>query len=135
MMLRINSHKSLERFMLFSFVGTIGFVVDVAVLGGLLSLRISPYIGQVVAYLVAATVTWGLNRKYTFRSSKSHEPQRQLVVYLGVNVLGGAVNYGVYAIGIHFFSIIYLHPFLGVALGSLSGLMINFIMSKRIVFR
>lgn len=125
------------QFLRFCMVGTIGFVVD----AGMLHIMVEvcsggPYDSRVVSFLVAATATWALNRRFTFRSSKAHRARaRQWGLYVTVNAMGGAVNYGVYALCVHGSQLVSSYLFLGVAAGSLAGLLVNFLASKFLVFR
>jgi putative flippase GtrA len=55
--------------------------------------------------------------------------------YLGAMSLGGAVNYGSYAACIAASASCARVPALGVAIGSIAGLALNFLVSKHFVFR
>jgi putative flippase GtrA len=124
------------QFIRFTLVGGIGFVVDAGLLRLLLVLGLGYYGGRVVSFLAAATTTWLLNRSFTFRreSSAVGHPAGEWVAYLGVMVIGGAVNYGTYAAAIELSELVRRHPELGVALGSLAGLCINFWSAKLMIF-
>ncbi len=126
----------LRQFGLFSAVGVVGFLVDSSVLYTVLVLAdTNPYAGRLFSYLAAATTTWALNRRFTFSQRRSGDPQKEWAAFLAVNLVGGAVNYLVYSSIIYTFSSQGLFPLLGVACGSLSGLVINFSLSKAWVFR
>ncbi len=120
----------------FSAVGAAGFVVDLAVLYAAAPLA-GWYGGRVVSFVAAATATWWLNRRFTY----AHVPQPHGTSTLGqylrylVSMLGGAaVNYSVYAATLHF--VLSPHaPALGVALGSIAGLAVNFLSAQFLVFR
>lgn len=121
---------------LFSAIGVVGFLVDAAVLYAMLIfLSLNPYGARLVSYLAAATTTWILNRNLTFRDNRSANPHREWVAFLAVNVIGGVVNYLVYSGIIYSFSGKGLFPLLGVACGSLAGLLFNFSLSRTLVFR
>ena len=85
----------------------------------------------------AATVPWILNRSFTFRrdapSAFAH-PATEWLSYLGLMLIGGVANYGAYALAIATSETVRAHVWLGVALGSLAGMVINFWTSKRIIF-
>jgi putative flippase GtrA len=125
------------QFVRFCMVGTIGFVVDAGTLHIMVEVFSGgPYYSRVVSFLVAATATWALNRRFTFRSSVAHRARaRQWGLYVTVNAMGGAVNYGVYALCVHGSQLVSSYLFLGVAAGSLAGLLVNFLASKFLVFR
>lgn len=122
------------QFLRFGVVGTAGFVVDTAVLYAGLALGLGLYSGRAISYLAAATTTWALNRAWTFRTA-SHVPMaRQWALFLLVNLIGFACNYGTYALLVAGVPLVAAHPVLGVAAGALAGMVGNFWLSRRFVF-
>jgi putative flippase GtrA len=122
-------------FLRFGVVGTIGFVVDTAVLYGAMSLGAGPYSGRVASYIAAATTTWALNRAWTFRGRGEGPAARQWILFLVVNLVGFASNYGTYAALIAWVPEVARHPVIGVAAGALAGMVGNFLLSRHLVFR
>ncbi|KQU82655.1 polysaccharide synthesis protein GtrA [Variovorax sp. Root318D1] len=121
-----------RQFLSFAVVGAIGFVVDVAVLY-LMAPLLGWYGARVLSFLAAATATWALNRRYTFRRSEA-SVLREYLGYL-VTMLGGAVvNYGAYVLVLNWASGPWA-PAAGVALGSCAGLVVNFLSARYLVFR
>ena len=57
--------KLAREFLSFAVVGTIGFVVDLGVLY-VVAPTLGWYGGRVLSFLAAASVTWALNRRFTF---------------------------------------------------------------------
>ena len=125
----------LMEFLRFGVVGTIGFVVDTAVLYAGLALGLGLYGGRAVSYLVAATTTWALNRLWTFRGRGEGPAHQQWALFLVVNLVGFAMNYGTYAVLIAFVPVVAAHPVLGVAAGAIAGMFGNFVLSRQLVFR
>lgn len=123
------------QFLQFGMVGTIGFVVDTAVLYAGLALGLGLYGGRALSYVAAATTTWALNRAWTFRAADRTPAARQWAVFVLVNLLGFACNYGTYAVLVASMPVVAAHPVLGVAAGSLAGMVGNFVLSRRYVFR
>ena len=124
-----------RQFLSFGVIGAVGFVVDVAVLyAALHGLATGYYLGRLLSYLAAASTTWYLNRHFTFARSEDDGLLVQWLTFLLVNAFGGLVNYAVYC------GVIYLAPeqiwtpAAAVAAGSISGLALNFISSKKLVF-
>jgi putative flippase GtrA len=123
------------QFLRFAIVGAAGFVVDAGCLylvvhelgGGL-------YIGRLVSYLTAASFTWALNRRYTFGSRSNDKLSREWLRFLAANAVGGLINYSVYAVLVSASEVVSMWPVIGVAAGSLAGLIANFILSRRFVF-
>ncbi|MFM7416611.1 MAG: GtrA family protein [Alphaproteobacteria bacterium] len=125
----------LMEFLRFGVVGTIGFVVDTAVLYAGLALGLGLYGGRAVSYLVAATTTWALNRLWTFRGRGDGPVHQQWALFLLVNLVGFAMNYGTYAALIAFVPLVAAHPVLGVAAGAIAGMFGNFVLTRQLVFR
>lgn len=126
----------LRRFVRFSLIGIVGFVVDASTLSLCVwALQLGPYEGRVVSYLVAATTTWLLNRRFTFADAAHGWAPVQWSRFLAVNAIGGAVNYGTYAGLIATADLVASQPVLGVAAGSFAGLIFNFTGSRLLVFR
>ena len=119
---------------MFGTVGTIGFLFDTATV---YSLRhsLGLYGAGMVAYVVAATVTWLLNRLWTFRGSGSGPIHRQWVRFLAVNLLGFVLNRGTYALLVTFVALCAAQPVFAVAAGALAGMFLNFKLSRSLVFR
>jgi len=127
------SHTLLQ-FLRFGVVGSIGFVVDTAVLYGGLALGLGLYAGRAVSYLAAATTTWALNRVWTFRGQGTASALQQWATFVLVCLIGFAFNYGTYALMVATMPLVAEHPVLGVAAGSLAGMIGNFLLSRRFVF-
>ena len=136
----------MNRFLEFCVVGTIGFVID----AGILQLLTTEYgvgllVGRVFSYVVAATVTWSLHRKFTFAdvvaSARVKGPVTAASLadewtrFVVANAMGAAVNYGAYAVCILVGALFRAYPVLAVAVGSIIGLFFNYFASRRFVFR
>jgi putative flippase GtrA len=124
-----------SRFLRFSAVGVVGFLIDAGVLQMLLVLGQGPYLGRLASFLAAATGTWLLNRRYTFRATTTRALHREWLHYLALMVVGGAVNYGVYAACLVTLPLVRAYPVIGVAVGSCAGLVVNFLSARFLVFR
>lgn len=124
----------LHEFMKFGTVGGVGFVCDAATvyaLRGWLGL----YGAGMVSYFVAATVTWSLNRVWTFRGRGSLPAHRQWALFLATNLLGFVLNRGAYATLITVSAFCRAWPVLAVAAGAGAGMFVNFGLSRNVVFR
>ena len=122
-------------FLRFCAAGVAGLLVDTAVLYATAPL-LGWYGARVVSFLAAATATWWLNRHYTFTASGSIPLKAvccQYLRYLQAMMLGGLVNYLVYAATILFITAP-AAPMIGVALGSCAGLSFNFVGARCWVF-
>ncbi|WP_439595030.1 GtrA family protein [Falsiroseomonas sp.] len=134
---RLGSQRrdGLLQFLRFGVVGTVGFLVDTAVLYAGLALGLGLYSGRALSYVAAASTTWALNRAWTFRDAPRAPLARQWVMFLLVNLVGFACNYGTYAALVAFLPFVAAHPVLGVAAGAIAGLAGNFFLSRRFVFQ
>ncbi len=119
----------------FALIGAAGFGVDTAALYAALGLGLGLYTGRIVSYLVAATFTWAMNRRYTFTRAVPSDPFEQWLKFLAANAVGALVNYGTYAALVTFVAGVRDWPVLGVAAGSIAGLGFNFTVSRGWVFR
>ncbi len=127
--------RLLQEMLRFGVVGGAGFVVDAGVLLAMLALGMGPYGGRVVSYLAAASATYALNRAWTFADRpKSQNPLRQWALFVLLNLLGFACNYGTYAALLTWVPLVAAWPVLGVAAGALAGMTGNFLLSRRFVF-
>lgn len=121
-------------FLRFGLVGTLGFLVDTATVYATAPL-VGLYGAGLLAYVVAASVTWFANRIWTFRASPPAPMHRQWALYLAANSLGFVLNRGTYIVLIATLAVCREHPVLAVAAGAIAGLFANFSLSRRVVFR
>jgi putative flippase GtrA len=131
------SRRLMGELLRFGVVGVAGFVVDAGVLVAGIALGTGPWFGRVLSYLAAASTTFALNRAWTFRDAArpaGRAAARQWGLFLLVNLLGFACNYGTYAALLASVPLVAAHPVLGVAAGSLAGLLGNFLLARRFVF-
>ena len=127
---------------MFSASGVIGLLVDLSTLY-VASMLLNLYAARIVSFLTAVFSTWLLNRTFTFRVSETSAlPKTNLIKhlmfeffhYLTANISGGLVNLAVYSTFISF----NLEPsdkYIATCMGSLSGLLLNFTLSKFFVFQ
>ncbi|EHM02360.1 GtrA-like protein [Acetobacteraceae bacterium AT-5844] len=134
---RLNpAHAALIGEMLrFGVVGTLGFVVDTATLYAAMAAGAGLYLGRVLSYVTAASANWALNRAWTFRQAERSSRRKQWAMFLLVNLVGFATNYGTYTALVSSWPLAAAHPVIGVAAGSLAGMAGNFLLSRRFVFR
>jgi len=127
--------NDLVAFFRFGAVGVIAFVVDATTLTLMLSLGTGFYLGRACSFVAAASCAWAINRSWTFHDASSGRAG-QWAQFLAVNSIGGTVNYSVYALIVsRFGGASVALPILAVAVGSICGLAVNFLLSKRLVFR
>lgn len=126
---------NIKQFLKFGTVGLTGLFVDTATV-----YNARHYIGltcaTILAYFVAATFNWFLNRLWTFRNSTN---QTYFIIqwlrFLATNSLGFALNRGtVFSL---FFASSYLkqHPFFALFAGAVAGMCANFNLALRLVYQ
>jgi len=128
-----------SRFLRFCVVGTMGFAIDASLffvlhdLGGL-----SPYVARALSILVAMTGTWLGNRTLTFRehaATGGREVLREWMTFAAANAVGNISNYATFSALITFAPPPFNYRYLALVAGTAVGLVFNFTLSKRVVFR
>lgn len=127
--MRREIHSQLLRF---ASVGAVAFMVNATVVE-LVAWSTGPLWAQAIAFPVAATVAWWLNRRFTFGPS-ARRMHQEWMRYIAANVFGWTANNGIYLLLVLSAPIAYVHPILGVVAGSLVGISFNFVASKWLVF-
>jgi putative flippase GtrA len=123
----------MKQFGMFAVAGTVGFVVDVVVLL-LCNVIVGPHIGRLVSFTAAVITTWLINRKHTFSYSGDSSLLREFSRYYTSALGGGAVNILSYSVVVKLFELSPAWLPLAVAFGSLSGMIVNFLLAKHFVF-
>lgn len=121
----------------FAVAGGVGFLVDAGVLEALVRFAgIQVHFARVISFLAAVTATWLINRTFTFRVARvGGSLIAEWLKYFGSSLGGGAVNYAAFAATIGFSAYAREHLIVGVAVGSLAGMVVNYLLYSRFVFR
>lgn len=122
------------QFLRFAAVGGIGFLVDAVALYALVKLGGAPLLMRLVSFAVAVSVTWALNRLWTFAKT-AQTPRREYVTYVSVQTAGVAVNYAVYALVLSMLTPSPAHAVFALACGSAVALVGNFVGARTLVYR
>ncbi|MBD9358681.1 bifunctional glycosyltransferase family 2/GtrA family protein [Methylomonas albis] len=117
----------------FGLVGIVGYIVNAGLVESLVQ-NMGPLRAQMLAFPAAVTVTWWLNRRFTFGASH-HAIHHEWLRYVLANMFGWTANNGAYLWMIFSVPMAYQHPALAVAAGSLAGMVLNFSASRLIVFK
>lgn len=126
----------IDQFLRFGAVGGLGFLVD----WGTVSLLRAPLgltAATLIAYFVAATENWFLNRFWTFRFSAASNQHMvlQWLRFLLANSFGFLLNRGMVFLLYATVPLAVRHPVIALAAGALCGMTANFNLSRRLVFR
>ena len=122
------------QFIRFGAVGVFGLIIDTATVYGLRH-TLGLYGAGLIAYLLAATGNWLLNRIWTFRGQGTGPAHRQWAMFMVANLAGFVLNRGTYALMVTFVAAAAEQPVIATASGAVAGLLVNFTLSRRIVFR
>jgi putative flippase GtrA len=136
-MRQIETHGPLAtQFVKFGAVGAAGFLVDNAfVYTAHFVFGVGLILAGILSFFVAGTSNWLLNRIWTFRGASRGRIHYEWLKYLATNVAGFVLNRGIYIALITTSASCRLHPVLALAAGAVGGVGVNFVMSRRIVFR
>jgi len=127
--------KTSRQLLGFIVVGSIGFIVDASVLTLLIDGHFAdPVVARLISIPTAVTVTYFLNRLFTFAEQKSELLGQEYFRYVVVQALGALTNFSVYIAILKFPPTAAVHPVAALAVGSLFGLFVNFIGSRYFVF-
>ena len=116
----------------FGVVGFAGFLLN-ACMVALVSATTGPVWAQVFTFPLAASLTWWLNRHYTFGLSR-HVWHREWLHYVAANSIGWIAINGVYFLLIVHYSWFYERPAAALIAGACCGFLLNFTTSKVFVF-
>jgi len=128
---RQDQHGDKLRFLV---VGSIGFAVDGGILLLLGSLAgWSPLAARAIGFPVAVSVTWWLNRVWTFSDGRARPVRRQYALYIAIQLAGLAINFSIFA------ALIQFPPFAAwsiaaLAIGSLTAMFVTYTLSRHFAF-
>ncbi len=119
----------------FAMIGAVGFLIDAAVLTGLVSaLGWGLYEARAVSFSLAVSVTWYLNRCYTFTDRISADRKREYARYVAVQIVGALINLGIYILVAGVVPAFAAYPVIPLAAGSAVAMVFNFMASRRFAF-
>jgi putative flippase GtrA len=124
-----------RRITVFGGVGAIGFAVDAGMLQALFLMGMAPLRARLISFPLAVTVTWLLNRRWTFRDRSAMGGRLGYPIYLLGQALGALLNMGVFVVSIHLRPTMAMHPIVPLAVGAAAGLAFNYLWSSLLVFR
>jgi len=126
---------AIRQFFYFGVVGIVGLFVDVFILY-LLNPIFGPYISRVCSFIAAVFVTWLLNRTFTFKDRYSNfSILKEFFAYLSLMIVGGVANYACFVFLILYSKYVRDNMFIGVAAGSVVGMILNFTTSRFFLYK
>ena len=124
------------QFTRFTMVGAVGFFVDGLTLLWLLEINWALFPARMASFACAVSVTWYLNRIWTFNQSRVVKSTvvQQYGYYLTVQVIGAGINIGTFFVVIYWFPMTGSQPLIPLALGSLVAMGFNYVLAKKVVY-
>jgi putative flippase GtrA len=122
----------------FAVIGALGMPVDWSVLQLMVHLGTGPYLGRVASWFCAASFTWAGNRYFTFAGTRARGlvlTVKEWLRFLAANAVGGLVNVGLYSVLVRYSPPPFNDLTVALVCGVLLGLIFNFTLSKKVVFR
>jgi putative flippase GtrA len=126
-------------FVRFGIIGGFGYVVGTAILAVCSdSLKLEFAAAYAISVFLAMCFTWLGNRYFTFRARRAHGASgivQEWLKFMGANAVGAVVNYSTALALVHFAPAPFHNKFVAQACGVLAGLVFNFTLSSKMVFR
>jgi len=127
--------SSLSSLVKFTAVGAIGFVIDATVLMVLFhNFNFGHYSARIVSFSMAVTVTWYLNRNFTFRQYLAGDCRGEFKRYIFIQIIGSIINLTIYIVLITSSITLSTYPVIPLFCGSSIALIFNFMGSHYFVF-
>lgn len=132
MMIKLLQTVYHNTFFRFIFVGGLGFLTNASILY-FLKAEINLIAANTIAYFIAVTVTWVLNRLLTFHS---HDPGRsqEWLRYVVIYIITGGLQVLIFTLLTEENKTLYLHPLYALIITAIVIALINYNFSKRFAF-
>lgn len=128
--------KQFRQLLQFGISGVAGFLVDAGIVALCTNTAgMTPIPSQAIAFSVAVTVTWMINRNWTFAEHASAKWRQEWIRYVAANSVGAVVNNLVFSLLIVTMTLFRNNPTYAVAAGSVAGMFFNFTSSKKLIFK
>jgi putative flippase GtrA len=119
----------------FALIGGIGFLVDALVLALLVHGHgWGKYSARFVSFAIAVTVTWLLNRNFTFADNRTSNRRSEYTRYITVQITGMGINLLIYSLCIETSAVMDRWPVIALAVGSAVALIFNYVGARIFVF-
>ena len=119
----------------FGIVGSIAFLIDASILAALVHwLNWSPFSSRVVSMGIAILFTWRVHRHWTFADGRIRPALHQSVLHGTFQLITVSMNYAVFSALVLTGGVWCAYPALAVVAGSLSAMVVSYLLSKRITF-
>jgi putative flippase GtrA len=126
------NRQVLSRFLV---VGAVGFCTDGGLLSWLMGQGWTIVQARSLSFLAAVSITWWLNRVWTFRAVQPAAPRREYVLYFLTQVGGALINLLVFFVLVHAFETLRHLPLIPLAAGAAVAIVFNFSVSRLVVYK
>jgi putative flippase GtrA len=92
---RVLRRAVLLQFLQFCTVGAVSTTIFITVFSQLMGRGLGPNLSHVIAFSLAVTNGFLLNRAWTFRRARSHKVERQYVMFIAVNLVGLVLSWSI----------------------------------------
>jgi putative flippase GtrA len=124
------------RVLRFGLVGVVGAAVHIGafwMLQRITGLDNSP--AWMLAFCIAATCTWAMNRSFTFQDRASDKRATEWLRYLAIASAGAVAHFAAFLLAIRFVPFFAQHPALAILPGSLASFVVTYAGASLLVFR
>ena len=129
------SHSPFSELRRFIGVGAIGFAVDASILTALVvGWGQDPYRARGLSFAIAVTVTWYLNRRWSFAPRANQRKTAEYARYVAVQLTAAIINLSVYTACLKINPVLRSYPALPLAIGSAVALVLNYLGARYFVF-
>ena len=118
----------------FGLVGSSGVAIDTAFYIGLQMIGLEHRTARFLSFWPAASWSWFLNRKFTFRDRPKQSRTRQWAKFVGSSLLGLGANFGSYVALTSLFEVFDQYRLIAFACGIAVGSVCNFLLSTAYVY-
>ncbi|OEE79063.1 GtrA family protein [Vibrio genomosp. F6] len=126
----------IQRLIKFSVVGGIGFIVDATIFATLnIFFHWDLMLIRTIAFIGAATTTWLGNRIYTFSDVEDAPRLQQWKKFILAASISAVPNFVVFKLSLEWIGLDGWYVYIALVLGVLAGMISNFLLSSRWVFK
>ena len=129
----MKSRRELIRFLA---TGTCGFLIDAGVMQCVsATLGVTVLAARCVSFPAATTVTWLLNRYWTFEHGRTRKASSQYLLHFCGQLVSLAINFGVFSGLLLSVEVMAIHPVVALAIGAIVALAFSFVFARMVAFK
>ncbi len=128
----MSADSTFRHILMFSVVGGLAFLVDLGVFTGVNALGAGLLLSRSLSILAAVTFTWYFNRTLTFQTQTAPTVV-EFLSYLAGMQIGLVTNFSTFFVVIHVSEVAARWPAIALAIATLAGMTLNFLISRKIL--